>query len=160
MQEVVLGDVKMKNPIEELKEKIRDKHNEIMGDKSYQALRSPKLWCFVRDELDTFAKENYVFQKNRKIEAMSLAEKDDYFCKRILEELNYIIIPRKELEDELRNLFYSGGIKWSYQCPPERYGAMIALIHLLGFSWEKAKQFTLKADTYGELKRFLNRGKK
>jgi hypothetical protein len=39
-------------------------------------------------------------------------------------------------------LLMRGKIDWHCQCPPERRGAEIALLHVLGMSWEKANKFS------------------
>lgn len=37
-------------------------------------------------------------------------------------------------------------IKWKYQYPPERRGAVIALLHVLGMSWESANKFSFNGN--------------
>lgn len=48
-----------------------------------------------------------------------------------------------------------GRVNWDFQCPPEKIGAQVALLHLLGFSWEESKEIALECVTEVELRDFL-----
>jgi len=61
---------------------------------------------------------------------------------------NYI--PKEKVRDDLFKLF-SDEITWEYQCPPERDGAIIGLLHCLGAGWEEAKTISLTSATTKDL---------
>ena len=57
---------------------------------------------------------------------------------------------REQVIKDLLGIF-RGDIDWEFQCPPERAGAMIALLHVLGAGWERAKGISLHCVTENEL---------
>jgi hypothetical protein len=48
---------------------------------------------------------------------------------------------RNEIKNTIYELF-SQKINWSWECPPERRGAIIALLHELGINWERANRMS------------------
>lgn len=63
-------------------------------------------------------------------------------------------VQAQKIEAQIYGLF-DGTIRWNNQCPPERSGAMIALIHLLGASWERAHEIVFNSGCKSELKSAL-----
>lgn len=61
---------------------------------------------------------------------------------------------QEQIEKKILKL-YNFKIKWKYQCPPERRGAVMGLLNILGMDWEKANQFTLIARSQNEFEKLF-----